>query len=187
MDIPFSVGLWEEGVGQDTPRAIKWQVVPMPVPAEGWGGAESAAADRWGCPQRGSRPPVYLVKSIMMSARPSCTSVKVSGVTSLHNFRASAIVRCTCSRTSCHGYRRILGGEGGAWASLRAGSAPDGYWARVAQWGVAGTQDTGQVSLRCGALMWVHTGVRIQWEEHQTRSPKTHLIDLTGPLTVGRT
>lgn len=37
VDIPFSVGLWEEGMGQDTPRAIKWQVVPMPVPAEGWG------------------------------------------------------------------------------------------------------------------------------------------------------
>lgn len=34
VDIPFSVGLWEEGMGQDTSRAIKWQVVPMPVPGE---------------------------------------------------------------------------------------------------------------------------------------------------------
>lgn len=58
----------------------------------------------------------HLVKSIMMSARPSCTSVKVSGVTSLHTWRASATVCRTCSLTSCHGNRRILWGGGGAWA-----------------------------------------------------------------------
>lgn len=68
------------------------------------------------------RPLVHLVKSIVMSAWPSCTSVKVSGVTSLHTCRASATVCRTCSRTSCHGNRRILGGGGGAWASL--GTAP---------------------------------------------------------------
>lgn len=72
--------------------------------------------------RRGLRPLVHLVKSIMMSAWPSCTSVKVSGVTSLHTRRASATVCRTCSRTSCHGNRRILGGGGGAWASL--GTAP---------------------------------------------------------------
>lgn len=62
---------------------------------------------------------VHLVKSIMMSARPSCTSVKVSGVTSLHTWRASATVFRTCSLTICHGNRRILRGGGGAWACSR--------------------------------------------------------------------
>lgn len=123
VDIPFSVGLGEEGVGQDAPRSIKGQIVPVPVPVGGWVGAESVAAGRWvsfpgwGCPQA----PAHLVKSITMSARPSCTSVKVSGVTSLHTWRASATVCRTCSRSSCHGNRRILGRTGavrGAWVWL---------------------------------------------------------------------
>lgn len=41
VDIPFSVGLREEGMGQDTPRSIKWQVVPMPVPAGAGGRVQS--------------------------------------------------------------------------------------------------------------------------------------------------
>ena len=31
----------------------------------------------------------------------------------------------------------------------------------------------------------VHTGVCIWWKERRTRSPKTHLLDLTVPLAVG--
>lgn len=35
VDVPFSVGFGEEGVGQDAPRPIKRQVVPMPVAVGG--------------------------------------------------------------------------------------------------------------------------------------------------------
>jgi hypothetical protein len=38
VDIPFSVGLREEGMGQDAPRPVKRQVVTMPVPGGGGGG-----------------------------------------------------------------------------------------------------------------------------------------------------
>lgn len=39
VNISFSVGLGEESMGQDAPRPIEWQVVPMPVPG-GRGGEE---------------------------------------------------------------------------------------------------------------------------------------------------
>lgn len=166
VDIPFSVGLRKEGVGQDAPRSIKWQVVPMPVPAGGRGQSQwllTAGA----CSQKGPRLLVHLVKSIVMSAWPSCTSVKVSGVTSLHTCRASATVCRTCSRTSCHGNRRILRGGGRAWTSLRAGSAPDGCWARGCPWmlgrGIC-TWGPGQVNLRCRALVLLPHGHNFVWD-----------------------
>lgn len=55
--------------------------------------------------------PAHLVKSMTMSARPSCTSVKVSGVTSLQTFKASSMVLLTLAFTSCHGNLIILKGN----------------------------------------------------------------------------
>lgn len=45
VDIPFSVGLREEGMGQDAPRPVKRQVVPMPVPGERGGGENTEALE----------------------------------------------------------------------------------------------------------------------------------------------
>lgn len=42
VNIPFSVGLREESMGQDAPRPVKRQVVPMPVPGGGAGGEVGA-------------------------------------------------------------------------------------------------------------------------------------------------
>lgn len=50
------------------------------------------------------------MKSMTMSARPSCTSVNVSGVTSLQTFKASSMVFLTSAFTSCHGNLIILEG-----------------------------------------------------------------------------
>lgn len=60
--------------------------------------------------------------------------------------------------------------------------------------------NTGQVNIRCGALIPLPYGHIFLWicvlkyiqvsafgkEKHKTRSPKTHLLDLTVLLTVGR-
>lgn len=53
VDIPFSVGLGEEGVGQDAPRSIKGQIVPVPVPVGGVGRGRVS-----GCWQMGFLPRV---------------------------------------------------------------------------------------------------------------------------------
>lgn len=52
--------------------------------------------------------PSYLVKSMRMSAFPLCTSVKVSGVTSLQIFSASRNTRRTFSSPICQGNRTML-------------------------------------------------------------------------------
>ena len=46
VDVPFSVGLGEEGVGQDAPRSVKGQVVPMPVPVW-WGVGRGRVTGCW--------------------------------------------------------------------------------------------------------------------------------------------
>lgn len=163
VDVPFSVGLGEEGVGQDAPRSVKGQVVPMPVPVW-WGVGRGRVTGCWqvgflpgvcgGVP----RPPAHLVKSITMSAWPSCTSVKVSGVTSLHTWRASATVCRTCSRSSCHGNRRILGSTGvvgGLGLARGVVSAPAGCPGCTEG---AGMQDTGPVCSEVAHRSLRHVG-----------------------------
>ena len=166
VDIPFSVGLGEEGVGQDSPRSIKGQVVPMPVPVGGWGGRGRVS----GCRQMGflpavggvpSGPPAHLVKSITMSAWPSCTSVKVSGVTSLHTWRASATVCRTCSRSSCHGNRRILGRTG----AVRGGPG-SGSWGSVSPAGCRGQEFPQMHSGGAVCMMWAQCAPRVRTVPH---------------------
>lgn len=132
-----------------------------------------------------------------MSAWPSCTSVKVSGVTSLHTWRASATVCRTCSRSSCHGNRRILGSTGavgGLGLARGVASAPAGC-PRCTEG--AGVQDAGPVCsegahrfLRhvgapsCGlcALRYLRGSALGGKDPGAPRPPP----DLTVPLTVGR-
>lgn len=129
----------------------------------GWVGAESLAAGRWDSfpgfvGGEVPRPLAHLVKSITMSAWPSCTSVKVSGVTSLHTWRASATVCRTCSRSSCHGNRRILGSTGVVGAlglARRVVSAPAGCPGCTEG---AGVQDAGPVCSEGAHCSLCHVG-----------------------------
>lgn len=99
-------------------------------------------------------------------------------------------------------------GTGGSWGEEEGsgphlGQPPDGCWTRSCPWMLSGDAciwDTCQVC--SGPQLWslvhmgpslcgfvwplVHTGVCIWWKECRTRSPKTHLLDLMVPLTVGR-